>query len=147
MSYLEDLNKKIVEEYKSGNQEKRVFLQTLKAALQKKAIDSKNTYDEKAEISTLKNELKQLNDSLDEQKSANRMDLAEQTQKQIEILNEILPEQLSDENIAKTVTDVYNQTDDKSFGSIMKQSIAALGDKADGSRIAKAVKDVIDQNA
>lgn len=147
MSYLEDLNKKIVEEYKSGNQEKRVFLQTLKAALQKKAIDSKDTYDEKAEISTLKNELKQLNDSLDEQKSANRMDLAEQTQKQIEILNEILPEQLSDENIAKTVTDVYNQTDDKSFGSIMKQSIAALGDKADGSRIAKAVKDVIDQNA
>ena len=143
MSYLEDISKQIVDEYKSGNQEKRVFLQTLKAALQKKQIDLKDKYNDEAELSTLKNELKQLEESLKEQKNALRDDLTQATQDKIEILRAMLPEQISDEELKAQIERIVSALDDKSFPSAIRQCMSELKSKADGGKIAQTLKAVL----
>jgi len=147
MSYLENLEKQIIVEYKAGNQEKRVFLQTLKAALLKKKIDMRKSFNEEVELATLKNELKQLNESFKEQQDAGRDDLTATTKNQIEILESILPEQMSDEEAEKTVREIISGLEDKSFGNAMKESMAKLRSSADGGKISQIVKRVLEENA
>lgn len=147
MSYLENLEEGIINEYKSGNPEKRVFLQTLKAALQKKKIDLREGYNEEVELATLKNELKQLNESLKEQKEAGRDDLSEATLKQIKILESILPEQMPYEEIEKKVKEIVATLDDKSFGNVMKQAMDKLRSSADGGKISGIVRKILEENA
>lgn len=147
MSYLEKLEKQIIDEYKTGDQEKRVFLQTLKASLQKKKIDMKESFSEEVELATLKNELKQLNESLNEQKSAGRGDLSVATKKQIEILESILPEQMSDDEIERKVREIIAGLEDKSFGNAMKECMSKLRSSADGGKVSQAVKKTLGENA
>lgn len=147
MGYLEDLDGQIIQEYKSGNAEKRVFLQTLKAALAKKKIDLKDSYNEDVAVATLKNELKQLNESLKEQEGAGRNDLAEQSRSRITMLEQILPKQLSDEELEKKVGEILAGLEDKSFGSAMKVCMEKLKTEADGGKIAQIVKKALNQNA
>lgn len=143
MSYLEEISKQIVDEYKSGNQEKRVFLQTLKAALQKKQIDLKDKYNGEVELSTLKNELKQLEESLKEQKDALRDDLTQATQDKIEILRAMLPEQISEGELKAQIERIVNGLDDKSFPNAIKLCMCELKFKADGGKIAQTLKEVL----
>lgn len=143
MGYLEDLDAQIIQEYKSGNSEKRVFLQTLKAALSKKKIDLRDGYNEEIALATLKNELKQLKESLAEQEAAGREDLAKETKSRIEILEQILPNQLSDEELEKRISQILDSLEDKSFGNVMKECMAQLKQEADGGKISQIVKKLL----
>lgn len=143
MPYLEDLDKQIVEEYKCGNQKKRVFLQTLKAALQKKKIDLKDKYNEETELSTLKNELKQYEEGLAQQEEAGRDDLIPDTKEKINLLKQILPQQISSTELEARIQTIIDGLDDKSFGNVMKHCMAQLKSTADGGQIAQSVKKII----
>lgn len=136
----------ILEEYKSGNSEKRVFLQTVKASLQKKKIDLGEKFDKHEELKVLKNELKQLSESLLEQQNVGREEMAEQTRRKIEILEKILPEKMSETELEKRVGQIIEGCEDKSFASVMKSAISGLSGSADGGEIAQVVKKVLSEN-
>ena len=143
MLIIEKLNQQIIEEYKNGNSEKRVILQTLKAALQKKKIDLGDKYDGNAEIGVLKSELKQRQEAKNLFSKGKREDLVKKADAEISILKEMLPEELSDDKITQAVQSVFGSTDDKSFGNLMKLSMGELKGQADGSRVAKIVNQIL----
>lgn len=142
MNKLEWLNSEILKEYKGGDQDRRVFLQTLKAALQMKEKE-KGQLSESDEMQLLKNELKQRQQAREEYAGGGREDLVAKIDKEITELKGMLPEEMSEEKIEETVRKVYESAEDKSFGSIMKLTMAELQGQADGALVSQVVKRVL----
>ncbi len=140
MSILDQINKMIIDEYKSGNQEKRVLLQTVKAEILSKSKDLKKELSEDEEIGVISREKKIRLESIEQFKKGERADLVEKAQAEVDILSEFLPEQLESGDIEAVVDKVVFEESDKSFGNIMKVAMAELKGKADGSIVAGLVK-------
>jgi len=139
MSKIDWLSEEVIKEYKAGNSERRVLLQTLKAALLQKSKD-KGELTEADEIAVLKNELKQRQQARVDYEAGGRSDLVEKVDIEIAEIKKMLPEEMSNEDIERVVGEVFEASEDKSFGSIMKQSMARLQGKADGGVVSGIVK-------
>ena len=140
MSILENINKAIIDEYKSGNQERRVLLQTVKAEILAKSKDLKRDLNEEEEIGVLRKEAKIRQESMEQFKQGGREDLVEKARAEVEILSKFLPKEISPEEIDAVVESTISREDDKSFGNIMKKVMAELKGKADGAIVAAEVK-------
>ena len=72
------------------------------------------------------------------------MDLADIESKELEILNEFLPEPMSEEEVIKIVSNAINQSNAKSMkdmGKVMGIVMSKTNGKADGALISKLVKE------
>ena len=143
MSILENINQRIIEEYKAGNSETRVYLQTLKSAIMAKAKDKREDLTELEEIQVLKSELKKEEEALSQAETAGREDLREKTATEIVILKSYLPPEISESEIEATVKAVLKKIEDKSFGNVMKSAMEDLKGRADGARVAAIVRRLI----
>ena len=88
----------------------------------------------------IKKMLNQQLDALEDFKKADRQDLVSETEGKIKILKDYLPEQMSDEDLEKFVEKFVTQSDLKDFGPLMGQITKELASRADGARIASALK-------
>ncbi len=136
----------ILDEYKSGNAKKRVFLQTLKAALIKKKIDVGDKYTNEDGLGAIKIEYKQLKESAKEQEKAKRPDLLEETLERIKIIEQILPEKMDEQALQEKIDKIIEQSEDKSFSSVIKTAMKELRSEADGSDIARIVKERLESD-
>ena len=85
-------------------------------------------------------QVKQMKDALSDFESAGKTEIvAEETQK-IAILEEFLPEQLSDAEIEAVVTTVLAETDERHMGKVIGIVMGKMRGKADGARVSAAVK-------
>jgi uncharacterized protein YqeY len=137
---IDQISERIVGDYKSGNQERRVFLQTIKAALLNRQKDLKEKYTEEEETKVLKSELKARQEALEQFRSANREDLAKNNESEIAMLKKMLPEEMPKKEIEKVVKDKINSTDDKSFGNVMREVMIELKGRADGKIVSELVR-------
>ncbi len=142
MSKIDDLTQEIIKEYKSGNEQRRVLLQTLKAALLTKEKE-KGELTSSDEMATLKIELKQRQQARSEYDAAGRADLVEKIDFEINEIKSMLPAEMSEEEIEKIVREVAGSLDDKSFGAVMKESMIRLKGQADGGLVSAIVKKVL----
>jgi hypothetical protein len=140
---LKWLNEEIIKEYKAGNKIRRVFLQTIKAALLNRAKETGGEISDEDEIKVLKSELKQRQEALEQYRAGNRQDLVDSIQKEIDILKELLPAEMSEVEIEKIVREKIKTLEDKSFGSVMKAVMAELRGRADGKTVAQVVKKIV----
>ena len=99
MDLYEKFNKDMVEAMKNKDKERLTVLRMIKGAMQLDHINNKKEMDESLLIDSVSKQIKMRNDSLEEFKKGNREDLIEQTEKEIAILNEYLPEQLTEEEV------------------------------------------------
>lgn len=121
-------------------------IRMLKGALQKAEIDKEEALTDDEELSILSRELKQRKDSVNEFHEAGRDDLADQTAKEIEIVENYLPKQLSEEEITQAVKEVIDQvgaSSMKDFGKVMGTAVAKLKGQADGNQIQKVAKSLL----
>ena len=137
---IDKINEQIIADYKSGNNQRRVLYQTLKASLLNKQKDLKEKYNEDEEVKILKNELKQRQEALQQFTKANRNDLAKTNQEEIALIQELLPEQMSDGDVERIVKEKIQELDDRSFGNVMKAVMQDLKGKADGGLVSELVK-------
>lgn len=95
------------------------------------------------EIKILSKLVKQRKDSAAIYTEQNRPDLAEPELAQAEVISKFLPEQLSEEEIAKAVDAIISQTGAggmKDMGKVMGLATGQLAGKADGKTISNIVK-------
>ena len=89
---------------------------------------------------------KQYNDSITQFKSANRDDLVQKEQTELNVLLEYLPQQLTEDEITQIAKDILsnlNEENRSNFGMIMKEIMPKLKGQADGSIVSKIVKDLL----
>jgi uncharacterized protein YqeY len=101
------------------------------------------TLDENNETQILKRMVKQRAESIDQYRSAGRNDLADAEAAQIEIIQEFLPKEATEEDILKCFNDVIGQDGfepiKKNMGIIIKTIKEALPN-ADGKKLASIVQ-------
>ncbi|MCV9884903.1 GatB/YqeY domain-containing protein [Metabacillus halosaccharovorans] len=144
MSLLDRLNQDMKQAMKNKEKDKLVVIRMVKAALQNEAIKlGNNELSAEEELTVLSRELKQRKDSLQEFKNADRLDLVEKTQAEIDILVDYMPEQLSEEEVSeivkKTISEV-NATSKADMGKVMGALMPKVKGKADGSLVNKLVQ-------
>ncbi|MGG4171709.1 GatB/YqeY domain-containing protein [Bacillus safensis] len=149
MSLLEQLNSDMKLMMKNREKDKLVVIRMVKASLQNEAIKLKKdslTGDE--ELTVLSREIKQRKDSLHEFSKANRLDLVDKVQKEIDILGVYLPEQLSEEELQTIVKETIAETGASSkadMGKVMSAIMPKVKGKADGAVINRLVSEQLSQ--
>jgi len=94
-------------------------------------------------LSVIQKEVKQRNDSIEQFKSAGRNELASKEEKELEFLKKYLPEQMSEDEIKKLVTEAISQTNASSIqdmGKVMGALMPKVKGKADGNIVSKIVR-------
>ena len=95
-------------------------------------------------LSVINKEAKQRHDSIKEFKSAGRQDLVDKEQKELEILQTFLPEQLPEEEVRKVVDEVVTETGASSLqdmGKVMGALTGKLKGQADTGMVSQLVRE------
>ena len=121
-------------------------LRLIRAAIKNAEISKKDKLTEDEVIGIVTNNLKKLEESLDIFIKGQRPELAEKAKKEIEVVKEYLPEQLSEEEVEKIVKDTiikFGFKDLQDIGPAMREIIPQLTGKADGKIVNKMVRDLL----
>lgn len=120
----------------------RMALSNIKLA----EIDRGEELDENAVLAILQKEVKQRQEVIEESKTANRPDLAEEAELEIAILQEFLPAQLAPEElerIARQVIEEVGASSMSDMGSVMKVLIPRLEGRASGQEASQMVRNLL----
>ena len=137
---LEDLKTAM----KNQDKERLSVIRMVKGAIQMSELNKKHELSDEEVIDVITKEIKSRKDSINEFKKGNREDLIEKTQAEIDILNEYLPQQLTEEELNKIIDDVFDEIkpeSTKDMGKIMKAITPKVKGKADMSLVSKIVKE------
>jgi uncharacterized protein YqeY len=123
-------------------------LRAIKAAvlLAKTAEGASASLSEDAEIKLLQKLVKQRKDSLEIFERQNRMDLAQKEREELEVIEQFLPKQMSEEEIKAVVSEIVKQTgvtNISGLGQVMGVATKQLAGKADGKVISAIVKELL----
>lgn len=117
-----------------------------RAAVRNIEIDKHKTLSDDEVIEVLAKEVKQRKDSIEEYKKANRQDVVDTLNQEIDILMEYLPEQMSSEEIRQLVQEAISSTDatgPKDMGKVMGKLMPQVKGKADGKLVNQIVKELL----
>ena len=133
------------EAMKAKDQNALASLRAIKSAilLAQTETGSKEELSEDQELKILQKLVKQRKDSATIFKEQGREDLAEPELAQAAVISKFLPEQLSEEEVAKVVEEIIANTGAssmKDMGKVMGKASAKLAGKADGKLISTIVK-------
>lgn len=144
MTLLDKINSDMINYMKSKDNFSLGVIRMVKGALQLEKINKKRDLTDEEVISVIAKQIKMRNDSINEFKKANRMDLVEQNEKEIAILNEYMPVQLTEDEINEIIDLAFekiNPTSNKDFGLIMKEVSPKVKGRADMGMISAKIKD------
>ncbi len=143
MSLVDKVNNDLKEAMKNKDKEKLNVIRMLKSAIQMSKIELKHDLSDEEVISVVSKQIKMRKDSIEEFAKANRDDLKDQYQKEIDVLNNYMPEQISKSEAEKIIDDAFlkiNPTSPKEMGLIMKEvspKLKGVFDMGDASKIIK----------
>lgn len=119
-------------------------LRMLKSAIKYKEVEpGGKALDDAAVVTVIGTLIKQRRDSVDQFRAAQRVDLADKEQKEIEILQRYLPKQLSAEELRAEVARAISEAGAKSakdMGQVMKVLMPRVQGKAEGKAVSEEVK-------
>lgn len=143
MDLFEKFNKDMVTAMKEQDKERLTVLRMVKGAMQLEHINNKKEMNEELLIDCVGKQIKMRNDSITEFEKGNRTDLIEKTKEEIKILNDYLPEQLSDDEVNAIIDEAFskvNPTSSKEMGLIMKEVTPKLKGKTDMKKVSEIIK-------
>lgn len=142
---------KLMDDLKVAMKEKDTIrkntIQMVRAQILQTEKDTLTTLDDNQVLELISKEVKKRNDSLVEFKKANRVDLIESTEKEIEVLSSYLPTQMSIDELTTIVSDLKNKmviTDKKMMGLLIKSTKEKVGLQASGKMISDVVKNIFE---
>ena len=142
------MKNKILEDLKMAmkNQDKETLsvIRMVKGAITLEEINKKKELSDDDIIAIIAKQIKTRKESIVEFEKGNRQDLIDQTQKEIEILNQYMPEQYSEEKVKSMIDDIFekiNPTGISDMGKVMKEVTPLLRGKADMSFVSKIIKE------
>ena len=144
MSLVERVNEDLKEYMKAKDKDSLSVIRMLKSAIQMAKIELKHDLSDSEVIDVISKQIKMRKDSIAEFTKASRDDLASQYQKEIDILNKYMPEQLSLEEVNKIIDDVIDKVKPESvkqMGLIIKEVSPKVKGRFDMGEVSKIVKD------
>ena len=144
------LKEKLMEDLKNSMKNKdeirKNTVQMVRAEILQIEKDKGIQVDDEKIIEIMAKEVKTKKEALKDFEKAGRQDLIDQTNKEIEILQEYLPKQLSKDEIKAKLEKIISDlgaTTMKDMGAIMKEAKVQMGASADGKTINEVAKEIM----
>ena len=139
---LEDLK----ESMKTKDTVRKNAVQMVRASILQIEKDKGIEVEDEKIIDIIAKEVKTKRDALKDFEKAERQDLIDLTNREIEILQEYLPKQLSRDEVKAEVQKIISEigaTSMKDMGAIMKEAKAKMGASAEGKTINEVAKEIL----
>ena len=97
-------------------------------------------------VEVIKQEAKKIKDAIEGFEKGGRLEQAEEERKQLSFIEKYLPEQMSEEEVRKIVTEVIEENkieDMKGIGVVMKEVMAKTKGEADGKLINQIAREIL----
>lgn len=148
MNLFKNIDKEIMEAMKAKDRVRLETLRSVKTAFMESTTAKGASHDltEEQSVAILQRMVKQRKDSAAIYEEQDRVELAEQELKEVEVLESYLPEQLTQEELDKAIKDIIEQTGAsslKDMGKVMGVATKSLAGKAEGRAIADTVKKLL----
>ena len=138
----DNLKTDMIKAMKEKNKEILTTIRMVKASMDLEHIDKKRELNDDLALDVINKEIKTRKESLEQFIKANRLDLANKTKQEIEILQKYLPKQLTKEELDKELNNIFKEikpTSIKDMGKIMKEANIRLKGKADFKLVSEIV--------
>lgn len=143
MNYKEAIEREMVQAAKAQDKERLSALRLIKNTLHNKEIDLHRELEDAEFVQALAAMAKQRNDSIEQFKNGGRQDLVEKETRELKVIQEFLPTQLSEEEVAREIEAAIAEagaTGLRDMGKVMKILMPKLTGKADGKLVGDKVK-------
>ena len=141
------MRNQILEDLKTAmkNQDKLRLsvIRMVKSSIQMEELNKKRELNDDEVIDIISKQIKTRKDSINAFEKGGRQDLVEATQKEIDILTEYLPKQLTEEEITAIIDKAFEDIKPQSMkdmGRIMKEITPQVKGKADMGKISSIIK-------
>ena len=141
---VEKLKQDMIEAMKNKEKERLTVIRMVKAAMDQEHIDRKREINDELLIDVVNKQIKMRKDSISEFEKGGRSDLIEATQKEVDILMNYLPEQLSVEEVNDIISAIFDEIKpegQKDMGKVMKEATSQLKGKADMKEVSNIIKE------
>ena len=128
---------------RSGDKVRRRTLRSLRAALINAEKQAGEAVTEADRLKIIQKAAKQRRESIEQYEDAGRDDLAAKEREELAIIEEYLPEQLSDEELErelKAIIDDVGADSMADMGAVMGRAMSTLRGRADGNEVRKIVQ-------
>jgi len=150
MSLKDKINDDLKSAMKAGDKLRLATVRSIRALiLEFEKSGSGKEFNSEEEIKLLSSAAKKRKDSIEQYRKAGREDLASQEEKELEIIQEYLPKQLTEEEITVEVERIGGEIGAKSkddFPKLMPLVMKELKGKADGKYVKSAVEKYLGSN-
>ena len=144
------LKEKLMEDLKNAMKNKdeirKNTVQMVRAAILQIEKDKGIQVEDDRILEIIAKEVKTKRDAIKDFEKAERQDLIDQTNQEIEVLQQYLPKQLSREEIKVELEKIISEigaTTMKDMGAIMKEAKVKMGTSADGKTINEVAKEIM----
>jgi uncharacterized protein YqeY len=141
---LDQLESDLAEAMKLRDEVRVTTLRLLKSAMKNYQIELGHDLTMQEAMAVLQKEAKKHQDSISQYEQADRADLAKEEKAELDIINDYLPEQMSDADITKAVDEAITETGANGpadMGKVIGLVRQKTNGQADGAKIAQIAKD------
>ena len=129
---------------KNQNKEILNVVRMVKGAIQLEEINKKRELNDEEMVAVISKQIKTRKETIADLEKSGRTDLIKQTEREISILERYMPAMMNEEEINKTIDEVFkevNPTSQADTGKVMGKLSGLLKGKADMSLVNKLVKE------
>lgn len=144
---MSDLKEKLMEDMKKAmkakDKQRLSVIRMTRSEIKNKEIESGEELDDQEVIAVIAKQVKQIKDSFADFEKSGKEDVMDKLYKEIEILEEYLPEQMSEAEVDKLVEQVIEETAAENMsdmGKVMGIIMPKIKGKADGTMVSEKVK-------
>ncbi len=143
---LERIQDDIRSALKAREKERLSTLRMLLAEMKNEKIRAGQEVDDDAFARLVRKAVKQRQDSVEQYRKGNREELAAKEEREIEILDVYLPQQVGEDEIRQAIEELVaaeGLSGPRAIGPIMKAMMARFGGAADGKTVNQVARDVL----
>ena len=146
MSIKNELNESMKDAMKSGDEVRKRTVRMVLAAVKQSEVDKRTELDDTAVMNLIQKEMKNRREAVEEAKNANRADLVQANQAEIDVLQAFLPKAMPAEELRSLVEAAIAETGASSpadMGRVMKAVMPKVAGRAPNDQVSAAVRELL----
>jgi uncharacterized protein YqeY len=144
VSLIEEIKEEVEDAMREGDAERRDALRLILASLQSAEKELQRPLAEDEELQVLQRERKKRVEAAEAFRAGGREAQAEKEEAELEVLEEFMPEPISEEELEQIVDDVIAEvgaTSMRDIGRVMADVMPQVAGRADGSAVSQLVRE------
>lgn len=143
MDHKQEVEEKLKEALKNKEKEKVSVLRLVLTAIKNKEVEKRRSLTDEEYYSVIRSLIRQHEESIESFKKGGRLDLVDLEQKELNILMELLPPPLTEDELNFAIEEAIselNAKDRKDMGRIIRLIMERYSGRVDGKTVSEAVQ-------